>query len=105
MVIDRYKGFSAYRMREVQYRVYEDREEFHVYDERTGKLAFRLTAFYNPKRIIRPGDKEGVLGDLMQTAVKTIRDKIDRGDHSDAAIHVESVALTGGKPIVMPHSA
>lgn len=90
MVVDRYKGYSVYRLRETYYRVLAAREDFQVYDERTGRLAFTLVAFYNPKRILRPADKEAVVSTLVQPALEAIRHKIDAGDLTDGQLHVET---------------
>ena len=90
MVVDRYKGYSVYRLRETYYRVLAAREDFQVYDERTGRLAFTLVAFYNPKRILRPEDKEAAVSALVQPALEAIRRKIDAGDLTDGQLHVET---------------
>ena len=92
MVVDRYKGYSVDRLREANYRVLDGNERFHVYDERTGALAFAFTGFYNPKRILVPEDKEAVIAGLMKPALVAIRSKIDAGDLTDGYLHVESAA-------------
>ena len=98
MVVDRYKGYSVYRLRESFYRVLESKEIFQVFDERTGKLALTLTAYYNPKRILRPADKEAVLNALLQPALAEIRRKIDAGDLTDHHLHLG--AARDGQPTI-----
>ena len=90
MVTDRYRGYSVYRLRDTNYRVLDGREVFQVFDERTGHLAFTFIAFYNPKRILRPEDKEAVISTLMRPAFAAIRQKIDDGDLTGGQLHVES---------------
>jgi hypothetical protein len=90
MVVDRYKGYSVYRMREDNYKVQDGKERYHVYNEGTGQLAFAFIAFYNPKRILRPENKEAVIAELMKPALDAMRAKLDAGDLSDGFLHVES---------------
>ena len=98
MVIDRYKGYSVNQQREPNnYKVLDSREELHVYDERTGAMAFTMIAFYNPKRILRMQDKERVVAELLQPAILEVRRKIDAGDLTDGFIHVDfATAVPGG---------
>ena len=90
MVVDRYKGYSVYRLREPNYKVKEAKETFQVFDETTGKLAFTFVGFYNPKRILRPADKEAVIRRLMEPVLLAVREKIDKGDLTDGFLHAES---------------
>lgn len=92
MVVDRYKGYSVYRVREPNYKVKESREAYQVFDERTGALAFSFTGFYNPKRILKAVDKEAVIRRLMQPVFDAIRAKIDAGDLTDGFLHAETAA-------------
>ena len=98
MVIDRYKGYSVYRARDVQYRVQEASEKLEVVDERTGTARCTVTVFYNPKRILRPEDKETALADLLRPAQEYIRHKIDVGDLTDEAVHAEALAKAVARP-------
>ena len=91
MVVDRYKGYSIYRLRESFYRVLDSKETLQVFDERTGKLAFTVVAYYNPKRILKPADKEEVILSVLQPAFEEIRRKIDGGDLTDAQLHLGMV--------------
>lgn len=94
MVVDRYRGYSVYQLRDTNYRVFDGREVFQVFDERTGSLAFTFIGFYNPKRILRPENKEAVISALMRPAFAAIRRKIDVGDLTDGQLHVESHPMT-----------
>jgi hypothetical protein len=98
MVADRYKGYSVYQVRELSnYKVLDGKEVFRVHDERTGDLAFTFTAFYNPKRILRPENKEVVIAALVVPALEAIRAKIDTADLTDGFLHVDSPgAMPGG---------
>lgn len=91
MVVDRYKGYSVYRLRESFYRVLESSETLQVFDERTGRLAFTVVAYYNPKRILKPANKEAVVLAALQPAFEEIRRKIDSGDLTDAQLHLGMV--------------
>ena len=96
MVVDRYKGYSVYQVRELPtYKVLDGKEVFRVHDERTGSLAFTFTAFYNLKRILRPENKEAVIVRLIAPAMETIRRKIDAGDLTGGFLHVD---LSGPMP-------
>ena len=96
MVVDRYKGYSVYQTRELpNYKVLDGKEAFRVHHERTGALAFTFTAFYNPKRILRPENKEAVIAALIAPALLSIRDKIDSGNLTDGFMHVD---LPGAMP-------
>ncbi|MEK7217225.1 MAG: hypothetical protein AAB289_16700 [Chloroflexota bacterium] len=90
MIVERYKGYSINRLRDGAYRVWDAKETFQVFSEQTGMLAFTLTAFYNPKRILKLEDKEAVIAGLMQPALTAIRDKLDAGDLADCSLHAES---------------
>ena len=98
MVVDRYRGHSMYQDREVtNYRVLDGKETFRVHDEATGRLRFTFTAFYNPKRLLRPEDKEAVLADLLTPALEAVRAKIDAEDFTDGFMHVDPPrAMPGG---------
>jgi len=98
MVLLRYKGYSAYQTREpAQYKVLDGREHLRVYDERTGELGFTFVVFYNPKRILRPEEKEEVLLFLIRPALDEVRRKIDAGDLTDGFMHVDlQAAMPGG---------
>ena len=90
-------GYSIYTVRELNYKVLDGKEVFRVHDERTGQLAFTMIGFYNPKRILRPEDKEATITELMEPVLATIRRKIDQGELSDGFLHVElDAALPGG---------
>lgn len=99
MVVDRYRGYSVYRLRDAPYKVLDGKEVFRVFDEGTGKLAFTFLAFYNPKRILRPEDKEAVIWALMRPALEALRRKIDTGDLTDGQLHVESAGLLAETPV------
>ncbi|MSQ26764.1 MAG: hypothetical protein EXR51_01325 [Dehalococcoidia bacterium] len=90
MVVERYKGYSINRLRDGAYRVWDAKETFQVFSEQTGMLAFTLTAFYNPKRILQLEDKEAVITALMEPAMTAIRHKLDAGDLTDCSLHAES---------------
>ena len=98
MVVDRYRGYSVYQEREpVSYKVLDGKETFRVHSERTGGVAFTFTAFYNPKRIVRPENKEAVIAQLIQPAIDVIHRKIDAGDLTDGFMHVDQGgAMPGG---------
>ncbi|MSQ10353.1 MAG: hypothetical protein EXR52_05035 [Dehalococcoidia bacterium] len=100
MVVDRYKGYSISRVREPQYKVMESREAYQVFDERTGALAFTFTGFYNPKGILKSGDKEGAIRRLMQPVFDEMRTKIDRGDLTDGFLHAEAAAHEAAAAVV-----
>ena len=90
MIVERYKGYSINRLRDGAYRVWDAKETFQVFSERTGALVFTLTAFYNPKRILKLEDKEAVIAGLMQPALAAVRHKLDTGDLTDCSLHAES---------------
>ena len=98
MVVDRYKGYSVYQDREpVNYRVLDGKETFRAHNEGTGVLAFTFTAFYNPKRIVRPEDKESLIVRLVRPALEEVRRKIDAADLTDGFMHVDILAgMPGG---------
>lgn len=98
MVLDRYKHYSVYQTREpANYKVLDGKETLRVHDERTGALAFTFTAFYNPKRILRPEAKEDVITELIRPAQAEVRRKIDAGDLTDGFMHVDLAApMPGG---------
>ncbi len=91
MVVDRYKSFSVYRLRETNYKVLDSKETLQVFDERTGMLAFTVVAYYNPKRILKPANKEAVILSALQPAFEEIRRKIDGGDLTDSQLHLGMV--------------
>lgn len=90
MIAERYKGYSINRLRDGAYQVWDGKETFQVFSEITGMLAFTLTAFYNPKRILKLENKEAVIDGLMAPALAAMRHKIDAGDLTDCSLHVES---------------
>lgn len=90
MVVDRYKGYSINRRREPNYKVKESREVYDIYNERSGALAFSFTGYYNPKRILKPLNKEAVIAGLMQPVLAEVRRKIDAGDLTDGYLHAET---------------
>jgi hypothetical protein len=90
MVVDRYQGYSVYRVREPNYKVKESREVYQIFDDRTGALAFTFTGYYNPKRLLKPMDKEAVIRGLMEPVLAAIRGKIGRRDFTDGFLHAEA---------------
>lgn len=104
MIVDRYNGYSVNRVRESNYKVKEAREEFQIVDESTGRIAFTYTGYYNPKRIVKTGDKEAVISKLMEPVLKAIRIKIDTGELSDGFLHSEAAGHALGHPQPAPES-
>ncbi len=98
MIVERFQGYSINRLRDGAYLVLDGKETFQVFSEQTGALAFTLTAFYNPKRILKLEDQEAVIVSLMRPAMTAIRHKIDAGNLTDCSLHVEAAphpAATG----------
>lgn len=81
--VAKHKGYLIYETREPQYQVLEGKEHFEVWEEQTGRLAFRYTAYYDPLRLLSLHDKEAVVRRMVEGALEEIRRKIDDQDLSD----------------------
>ena len=89
-VVARYKGYAVHRLREPNYKVLDGKEVYEVIHEALGRIAFRFTAYYNPraKSLLTVLDKEEALGRMLEPAIVAMKAKIDSSDLTDGMLHV-----------------
>lgn len=86
-LVERYKGYLIYDTRESNYRVLDGKEVLEVYSEDTGALAFRFSAYYNPRQFLTLANKEKAIQRILARALKDVRAKIDSGSMADEMEH------------------
>ncbi|MBI4498424.1 MAG: hypothetical protein HY689_11040 [Chloroflexi bacterium] len=105
-LVDRYQGYLVYDTREANYQVLEGKETFEVFDETSGALSFRFTAYYNPRQLLTIKHKEQVIQRVVARALPLIRAKIAAGQLSDEMHHViftrKELLADASAPVLTP---
>lgn len=86
-LVERYKGYLIYDTREGNYRVLDGKEVLEVYAEGTGALAFRYSAYYNPRQFLMLATKEKAIQRILERALPSVRTKIDAAAFEDEMHH------------------